>query len=78
MKSNIAQIGEMRLEKVLLRDKRENPQKVCSLLKSEIGGILKNYMEVSSLCIEFDIVGGEYVLTLQAKAKHLKNINALP
>ena len=78
MNFNVAEIGANRLEKDLLKDKKEYPQRICGILKSEMKFILENYLELTNLNLNLEIVDGEYEIKIKAKAKHIKSIGTLP
>lgn len=77
MKDLVA-VGSERLKGVLIQDKKENPNKIMSVLKSEILSVLHAYMEVSSEDLDFDIVvnsEGKFIINFSAKASRLKVSN---
>ena len=65
---------EKRLEEVLLRDKNQNPKAIINLLKSDIRDVLENYMELTFLDVDFEVVGAGYSLKISASANHVKNV----
>ena len=74
----IADIGSKRLEKVLVKDKTEDPKKLAETLKSDILNLLQNYMEVKDLTVNFDVNTEGYYLTINAEAKRIKTFGILP
>ena len=48
-------VFDSRLKQMLINDKKENPNKLVGIIKSEIFYILKNYMDIKSDDIIFDI-----------------------
>lgn len=66
---------EDRLRNIMVVDKKENPQRIERLLKSELLYVLKNYFEVSydgldvSICVDEK---GEYNLNVFLKSKFIK------
>lgn len=75
---NIAEIGGKRLEKVLIKDKKENPKKMCDLLKSDLRFLFENYMEINNLELNFEIVDSKYQIEIKVQAKRLKGFGSLP
>lgn len=75
---NVAGIGERRLEKVLIKDKKENPKKMCDLLKSDLRFLFENYMEINNLDLDFEIVDSKYQIEIKVQAKRLKGFGSLP
>ena len=72
------QIVVNRLRGMLTNDKKENPIKMESIIKSEILYVLKNYMDIKSDNSEFSILvnnDGEYEITFYAKVNRLKVLN---
>ena len=78
MNLNIAGIGERRLEKVLIKDKKENPKKMCDILKSDLKFLFENYMEINNLDLDFEMVDGKYQAEIKVQAKRLKGFGSLP
>lgn len=63
---------------MLTSDKKSNPIKLESVVKSEIVYLLKNYMDIESQNVDFSIVLGEdnkYNVILHAKVDRLKHLN---
>lgn len=66
---------EDRLRNIMVVDKKENPQRIERLLKSELLYVLKNYFKVSydgldvSICVDEN---GEYNLNVFLKSKFIK------
>lgn len=64
MMSNLA---VTRLNNMIKADKRENPEKLAKLIKSEIMYVLKNYMDINYDDIKLDIGidnDGRYLLNM--------------
>ncbi|MDD4815589.1 MAG: cell division topological specificity factor MinE [Clostridia bacterium] len=78
MNIRVAEIGEKRLEKVLIKDKKENPKQILKLLRSDLSTLFENYMEIKNLNLNFDIVESVYELKIDVQAKRLKNFGCLP
>lgn len=75
MKSELQLLGDNRLKNVLALDKRENPNKITNVLKSELLNVLRNYMDIRSEDVEFNICvnpQGNYSIQLVADIKRLK------
>lgn len=66
---------EDRLKNIVVVDKKENPQRIERLLKSELLYVLKNYFDVTyeglevSVCVDNN---GEYNLNVFLKSKSIK------
>lgn len=78
MIGTLAEIGAMRIQKVLVKDKKQNPKQIASLLKSDLSSLFQNYMELENLEVSFDIENGTYKLSINAKASRIKNFGTLP
>lgn len=74
----IADIGSKRLEKVLVKDKTEDPKRLAEILKSDILNLLQNYMEVENLDINFDVGLDGYKFSIDIEAKRIKVFGILP
>lgn len=69
-----------RLKNMLINDKKDNPNKIVGLLKSEIFYVLKNYMDIDQDDIYFDIGidnDGSYQLSFNAEVKRIYIANYL-
>lgn len=69
-----------RLKNVLKSDKRDNPNKILNVLKSDILYVLKNYMEINSDNLDVSICVnsmGTYSLTILANVSRLKTLNCI-
>ena len=80
MKNELQLLCENRLKQVLFNDKKENPQKIINIIKSEILYILKNYMEIKAEDVDIDIQldeNGNYKLELIGKIQRLKMISSI-
>jgi len=78
MGMNISEIGEKRLEQVLVKDKKESPKRICDLLKSDLNFLFENYMNVSKLDMNFDVINGIYQIDIKVQAQRLKGFGSLP
>ena len=74
----IADISSKRLEKVLVKDKTEDPKKLAEILKSDILNLLQNYMEVEKLDVNFDVSLDGYKFSIDIEAKRIKVFGILP
>lgn len=69
-----------RLRNVLKSDKRDNPNKILNVLKSDILYVLKNYMEITSDDLDVNInvtSSGTYSITILANVNRLKTLNCI-
>ena len=69
---------EQRLQKILIRDKENNPQRVSSVLRSEILYVLKNYLELIDNDIDIVITitkNGRYRINIQSDFRNIKSIS---
>ncbi len=69
-----------RLRNVLINDKKDNPNKILNVLKSDILYVLKNYMEISSDDLDLNInvtSVGTYKITILADVTRLKTLNCI-
>ena len=74
----IADMGSKRLEKVLVKDKMEEPKKLEEILKSDILKILQDYMDITNISVNFDVSLDGYKLNINADAKRVKSFGILP
>lgn len=66
---------ENRLKNIIVADKKENPEKIERLLKSEIMNVLKNYFDITSEDVTLSILindDGKYDLQINAISSFLK------
>ena len=66
---------ENRLKNIIVADKKENPEKIERLLKSEIMNVLKNYFDITSENVSLSILindDGKYDLQINAISSFLK------
>lgn len=66
---------EKRLEKALVLEKHFNPEKIRSVIKSDIVSLLKNYGDIDYTHLNFDIVildDGSYQVEFKVKLNSLK------
>lgn len=66
---------ENRLKNIIVADKKENPEKIERLLKSEIMNVLKNYFDITSEDVSLSILindDGKYDLQINAISSFLK------
>ena len=74
----IADIGSKRLEKVLVKDKTEDPKRLAEILKSDVLNLLQNYMEVENLNVNFNVGLDGYKFSIDVEAKRIKVFGILP
>ena len=63
-----------RLKNMLINDKKDNPNKIIGLIKSEIYFVLKNYMDIDQddICFDMGIDNdGSYRLSFSAEVKRI-------
>jgi len=73
-------VFDNRIKQMLINDKKENPNKLIGILKSEIFYILKNYMDIGSDDIVLDIGidnNGKYLLSINVESVRLYMANYL-
>ncbi|MBQ4535278.1 MAG: cell division topological specificity factor MinE [Clostridia bacterium] len=75
--NTIAEIGEARLQSVLLKDKKQDPKHILNMLRSDIYSLLENYMEVVRLDADIEFSGGFFEFRLTAHARQIKPIGTL-
>ena len=66
---------ENRLKNIIVADKKENPEKIERLLKSEIMNVLKNYFDITSEDVSLSILindDGKYDLQINAISSFFK------
>ena len=66
---------EDRLKAMIISDKQGTPQKINKLLKAEILFVLKNYFDITSEDLAFDIIVdsfGKYEINVVGKARGIK------
>ena len=76
---NVA-IIEARIKQMLINDRKENPNKIISLLKSEVFYIFKDYMDIKMEDINLDIGidnNGKYVINLNVETGRIFLANYL-
>ena len=69
-----------RIKQLLINDRKDNPNKLIGLIKSEIFFILKNYMDVKIDDLILDIGidnNGKYVLNLSCETSRVYMVNHL-
>ncbi|MBE5738217.1 MAG: hypothetical protein E7354_00575 [Clostridiales bacterium] len=66
---------EERLRNMMVIDKKENPQRIEKLLKSEVVYVLKNYFDITSENIDLKLIveqDGKYHLTIDMLSNNIK------
>jgi len=77
---NQISVVNARLKNMLINDKKDNPNKIVGLIKSEIYYVLKNYMDINQDDIFFDIGidnDGVYQISFNAEVKRIYIANYL-
>lgn len=75
----INDVGDNRLVRILAGDKRQNPQKICSLLSSDLKVLLESYAELDGdVEVELLCEDGTFYLDIKAKANRMKSLGVLP
>lgn len=73
-------LADTRIKQMLINDKKQNPNKLNALIKSEIYYILKNYMDIKIDDMKFDIGidnNGKYLLSLSVEVPRIYVSNYL-
>lgn len=73
-------VVENRIRQMLNKDRKENPNKMVSLLKGEIFYILRNYMDIKLDDIVVDIGvdnDGKYIININAEVGRMFLVNCL-
>ena len=75
----IADVGDHRLVRILAGDKGQNPEKICSLLSSDLKKLLQCYAELDG-DVEVELIqeDGMFYLDIKAKANRMKSLGVLP
>lgn len=71
---------DSRIKQMLINDKKNNPNKIISLLRSEIFYILQNYMDIKIDDVQLDIGidnNGKYLLNLNVETSRIYITNYL-
>lgn len=71
---------DSRIKQMLINDKKNNPNKIISLLRSEIFYILQNYMDIKIDDVQLDIGidnDGKYLLNLNVETSRIYITNYL-
>ena len=77
---NSLALMDNRIKQMLVNDRKENPDKIISLLKSEILYIFKNYMDIKIEDIILDIGidnNGKYIINLNVEVGRIFLANCL-
>jgi len=70
---------EERLNRALVLEKHFNPEKIRNVIKSDIFNVLKNYGEIDSKDLNFDIIildDGSYEIDFKARLNRIKVIKS--
>lgn len=75
----ISDVGDHRLVRILAGDKGQNPEKICSLMSSDLKKLLNCYAELEG-DVEVEMIeeGGLFYLEIKAKANRMKGLGILP
>ena len=71
---------DRRVRQLLINDKKDNPNKIINLIKSEMFYILKNYMEINIDDIDLDIGidnDGKYLISMSCEASRIFTPNRI-
>jgi len=69
---------ETRLRNMVIKDKKDNPQKINGVLKAELLYVLRNYLDLKEYDLDIDISinnKGYYHIVIEADCKNIKNIS---
>lgn len=77
---NVNNIEFLRLKSMLISDKVNVPNELCSLIKSDVYVLLANYMELKpeNVIVDQTIEENGFCITIKAKTDRLKQFGALP
>lgn len=70
---------EQRLNRALILEKHFNPERIRSVIKSDIMNVLKNYGEIEAKDLDFDIIiddDGSYEVQFKARLNRIKVIKS--
>ena len=75
----ISDIGDYRLMRILAGDKGQHPDKICSLMSSDIKKVLEGYAELEG-DVEVEMIedNGIFSFEIKAKATRMKGVGILP
>ena len=70
----------LRLKSMLITDKVNVPNELCSLIKSDVYVLLANYMELKpeNIIVDQAIEDNGFCVTIKARTDRLKQFGALP
>ena len=70
---------EQRLNSVLERDKYNDPQNICQILKGELSPIISNYIELTeSIDVRCKKSGEKLLFQVEIEAKRVRPFGYLP
>lgn len=72
------QIMADRLSSVLERDKINDPQHICEILKGELSPIVAGYMQLENLAVRYKKQGDRLQFNVEIDAQRLKPFGYLP
>ena len=68
-----------RLSTILRKDKCENPQYICEILKGELEPIISNYISLSSpVIVRFRKFNEKLLFSVEIDADRIKNFGYIP
>ena len=69
-----------RLNSIIEKDKKTNPQYLNNVIKSDFFYLISNYFEVDfdDIQVDIDTDGNKYVITLSATGERMKIMKTLP
>ncbi len=73
------QVMEQRLNSVLERDKYNDPQNICQVLKGELSPIISNYIELTdAIDVRFKKSGEKLLFEVEIEGKRVRPFGYLP
>lgn len=73
------QIAETRLENILQRDKMNDPERVCEILKGELSSVIEGYISLSKpIEVRFKKEGERMLFSVEIDAERVKSFGYLP
>ncbi len=73
-------LATTRINNLIKADKKDNPEKLIKLIKSEVVYVLKNYMEINADDVKMDIGidnMGKYVINFSCEANRIFVVQTL-
>lgn len=73
------QIAEHRLENLLQRDKVNDPERVCEILRGEISSAINSYLTLSNpIQVRFHKDGERLIFSVEIEAERVKSFGYMP